>query len=234
MSKSVANRLTALRRVPLFAGLSDSELQFLAERAVVRRFQAGELVFAEGDACEGLYVIESGTVRIFKTSAGGREQIIGLERTGNSLAEVPVFDGAPHPASASAVAPTAVLLIRKEDFRSLCLQHPEVTLEVLKALGHRQRHLVNLVNELSFSTVRGRLAAYLLRLGQEEGKKTSHGIEFVLKANNLEIAASIGTVRDLVSRNLGRLQAEGLIQMQRRTVTIPDLGALEAEVQGGQ
>jgi CRP/FNR family transcriptional regulator len=232
MPKTTISRLPALKRVPLFSALSERELQFLAERAVAHRYAAGELVFSESDPCEGLYVIESGTVKIFQNSADGREQILGIERAGSSLGEVPVFDGGPHPVSADASSEAVLLLIRKEDFRSLCLKHPDVPLKLLEVLGRRQRHLVNLVNELSFSTVRGRLAAYLLRRARLEGERTPGGVRFTLQANNREIAARIGTVRDLVSRNLGRLQAEGLIQLEGRSVTVPDLAALEAEILG--
>ena len=79
-----------LRRVPLFADLSETEIKFLAERAVPRRYAPGELVFAEGDACPGLFVIESGNVRLFKSSTGGREQVLTIEKAGNSIAELPV------------------------------------------------------------------------------------------------------------------------------------------------
>jgi CRP/FNR family transcriptional regulator len=87
----------------------------------------------------------------------------------------------------------------------------------------------SLVEDLSFSTVRGRLAAYLARVAREEGRQTSQGIEFELSENNEQLAARLGTVRELVSRNLGRLHNQGLIQMSRRTVRIPSLGALTAE-----
>jgi len=234
MQQATLSRLGALKKTSLFADLTENELQFLAERAVVRHYHAGELIFAEGDACEGLYIIESGAIRIFKTSPNGREQVLGLERAGNSVAELPVFDDGNYPASTVAVGEATLLLVRKADFQALCRQHPEVALKVLKVVGRRLRRLVSIIEELSFTTVRHRLAALLLRFANRKGKKTAQGVEFALTASNQELAAHIGTVRELVSRNLSRLQAEGIIQLHGKTVLIPDVKALEAEVESGE
>jgi CRP/FNR family transcriptional regulator len=115
-------------------------------------------------------------------------------------------------------------------FRKICSQHPEVALKVIKVLAHRLRHLDGLVEELSFATVRDRLAAHLIRLAENSGRTTSRGIEFDLTENNEELAARLGTVRELISRNLGRLHGEGLIEIRRRTVTIPDLPKLKQQI----
>jgi len=90
----------------------------LVVRALPRRFGQGDVVFAEGDPCQGLYVIESGTVRIFKTSASGREQVLTVEGPGSSIAELPVFDGGAYPASAAAASPASLLFISKNDFQA--------------------------------------------------------------------------------------------------------------------
>src|SRR6059058_2569155 len=88
-----------LRRAAIFSDLTQTELSFLSERAVPRKYGSGELLFHEGDPCAGLFVIESGNVRIFKTSAGGREQVLAIDGPGSSVAELPVFDGGKYPAS---------------------------------------------------------------------------------------------------------------------------------------
>jgi len=222
-----------LRRVPIFADLSETELQFLAERAVPRTYTKGELVFSEGDPCTGLFVIESGRLRIFKSSPGGREQVLTVEGPGSSVAELPVFDGGTYPASTSAVDNARVYFISRPDFHSLCLVHPQVPLKVLKVVGARLRKLVGIIEELSFTTVRSRLIALLLRLAHS-GKKTPAGIEIQLPASNQELASEIGTVRELVSRNLSRLQAEELIHMDAKTVVIPDLRRLKAQLEDSQ
>ncbi|HET7871568.1 MAG TPA: Crp/Fnr family transcriptional regulator, partial [Terriglobales bacterium] len=126
-----------------------------------------------------------------------------------------------------------VYFISKQDFHSLCLVHPQVPLKVLKVVGGRLRKLVGIIEELSFTTVRSRLISVLLRLAQS-GKKTKAGIEIQLPNSNQELASEIGTVRELVSRNLSRLQAEELIRMDAKTVVIPDLGRLKAELEASE
>ncbi len=232
MPESKAQVASLLAKVPIFADLNDKELKFITDRAVSHRFAAAELIFSEGDPCNGLYVVESGRVRIFKTSPSGREQVLGLEFAGNSVAELPVFDGGKYPASASAIEDSVLLFISRRDFQSLCLEHPEVALKVLRVIGLRLRRLVAIIEELSFTTVRHRLAAVLLRMARHEAHGSERNVSFTLNVTNQELAAQIGTVRELVSRNLSRLQADGIIHMEGKIITVPDLAALEAELQG--
>jgi CRP-like cAMP-binding protein len=219
-----------LRRVPLFTDLSEAELALIAERVVRRKYSAGMTVFSEGEACRELMIVEEGTIRILKTASNGRQQLIGIERVGNSLAEVPVFDEGRYPATAEALNDASILQLDAGHFRRICSQHPEVALKVIKVLAHRLRHLDGLVEELSFATVRDRLVAHLVRLGEDRGLATPRGVEFELTENNEELAARLGTVRELISRNLGRLHGEGLIEIRRRTVTIPDFPKLKEQV----
>jgi CRP/FNR family cyclic AMP-dependent transcriptional regulator len=220
-----------LAQVPIFASLTESELAFLAQRAVARNFSAGEQVFGEGDPCTGMYVVSSGTIRIYKTSAGGREQVLSMDGPGSSVAELPVFDGGAYPASVAAMTDCRLLFISKNDFHALCLAHPEVSLKVLRVVGARLRRLVGIIEELSFTTVRHRLIGLLVRLAQREGTKTETGVEITLQVNNQELAAQLGTVRELVSRNLSRLQAEGFIRIEGRTVHVLRPKDLEGELE---
>lgn len=219
-----------LKSVSIFSSLSEQEFAFLTARVIQRKFGAGEQIFGEGELCSGLYVIESGNVRIFKSSAGGREQVLSIDGPGGSIAELPVFDGGNYPASAQAITACTLLFFSKQDFHSLCIQHPEVPLKVLRVVGGRLRRLVGIIEELSFTTVRHRLASVLVRLAKSEGMRSGESVTFTLPVNNNELAAQIGTVRELVSRNLSRLQAEGLIQMDGRTIVVPDLKKLKAEL----
>jgi CRP/FNR family cyclic AMP-dependent transcriptional regulator len=161
-----SNCFLTLRKTPLFADLAEEELTYIAERAVQRHFAASQVIFSEGDPCPGLWIIEQGRVRIFKSSPGGREQVLAIEGPGSSVAELPVFDGGTYPASAVTVTDTSLLFTSKQDFQSLCLKHPEVGLKVLRIVGRRLRGLVGIIEELSFGTVRDRLIALLLRMSQ--------------------------------------------------------------------
>lgn len=165
--------LSVLKDVAIFSGLSEAEFASLAERTAPKKFGEGELIFGEGEPCLGLYVIESGHARIFKSSAGGREQVLSIDGPGSSIAEIPVFDGGSYPASAQAITTPTLLFISKQDFPALCLQHPEVPLKVLRVVGSRLRPLVGIIEELSFTTVRHRLAALLVlrEVGGHEGEQ---------------------------------------------------------------
>jgi CRP/FNR family transcriptional regulator, cyclic AMP receptor protein len=234
VAESKVNHAQTLAKVPIFSGLNESEIAFLAQCVVPRNCSAGETVFGEGEPCAGLYVVESGHIRIFKSSAGGREQVLSIDGPGSSVAELPVFDGGNYPASVTAVDDATLLFVSKQDFQSLCLAHPHVALKVLRVVGARLRRLVGIIEELSFTTVRHRLASFLLRLARTEGKRTADGVEVTLPVSNQELASQIGTVRELVSRNLSRFQSEGMLKITGRSVIIQDPKALEAEIQSAE
>ena len=218
-----------LRRVPLFADLSELELLLVADRATIRHYDSGEIIFSEGQACSELFIVKEGRVKILKSAANGRQQLLSIERAGNTLSELSIFDGSPYSATAEAATATSVLCVQADRFRKICRQSPEVALKVIKVLGFRLRRMAALVEELSFSTVRSRLIAHLVRLIQENGNQGAHGMEIELLENNEELAARLGTVRELVSRNLGRLHNEGLIEVRRRRIIIPNVAALKRE-----
>jgi CRP/FNR family transcriptional regulator, cyclic AMP receptor protein len=221
-----------LKGVPIFAALTDAEIESLAARTAVRSYSGGELLFSEGDPCAGLFLIASGRVRIYKGSSNGREQVLAVEGAGGSIAELPVFDGDAYPASAAALESSELLFVSRKDFRTVCLEHPEVALKVLQVVGARLRRLVGIIEELSFATVRHRLISWLLRQAETEGRATDRGAALLLSVGHQEIASQIGTVRELVSRNLTRLQAQGFISVNCREVTILDRPRLEADLQG--
>jgi CRP/FNR family transcriptional regulator len=226
--------LSTLTKAAIFAGLSEPELNFLSQRTVPRNFSAGEIVFGEGEPCSGMYVVQSGNIRIFKTSINGREQVLSIDGPGSSVAELPVFDGGNYPASVAALTDSTLLFVSKQDFQALCLAHPQVALKVLRVVGARLRRLVGIIEELSFTTVRHRLASYLVRMAQKEGQATAGGTQVFLPASNQELASQIGTVRELVSRNLSRFQSEGLIRLEGRAAVILDLKKLEVELQASE
>ena len=171
---------------------------------------------------------QRGKVRIFKTSVSGREQVLAINQAGESIAELPVFDGGRFPASAMAIEQTEIAFISRQDFHAFCMEHPEVALKMLAVVGGRLRRLVGIIEELSFTTIRQRLISLLLRFAETEGKQTPQGIEFQLPVSHQELASQLGTVRELVSRNLMRLQAEGLLEVDARQIVVKDKAGLSA------
>jgi CRP/FNR family cyclic AMP-dependent transcriptional regulator len=223
---------SVLEKTALFSSLSPTEVQQLAARTLRKLFSAGELLFSEGEPCKGLHIIARGKIRIFKTSLSGREQVLAVNTEGESVAELPVFDGGPYPASAMAITDTEIVFISRRDFHAHCLEHPEVSLKVLSVVGARLRRLVGIIEELSFTTIRQRLISSLVKLAQSAGHQTKHGIEFQLPGSHQELANQLGTVRELISRNLMRLQAEGLLDVDARQIVIKDMKGLTGLLEG--
>ncbi len=149
--------LATLRRVPLFQELSTDQLTELAAHVKTARYDAGEVLFTEGEAGRDLLVISAGSVRVGKSAASGRQQLLSIEREGSSLGEVSVFDGGCYSATAIAITPLEVLRVKGEQFRRFCSVHPDVAFAVIRVLGNRLQQARNLVEQLSFATVRGRL-----------------------------------------------------------------------------
>ncbi|MBX3276673.1 MAG: Crp/Fnr family transcriptional regulator [Acidobacteria bacterium] len=222
------DKISALRRTPLFGDLDDAVLEVLAERAAARHLSRGEILFVAGEQAQGLFVIVSGALRAYREGLDGREQVIHVERAGATIAELPVFDEKPYPSTVAAEEDADVLFLDKHHVQRLCLEHPQIALAAVRLLAGRLRRCAALVEALSLHEVDERLARWLLIEARARGKRTSDGLRVTLAPTNQQIAARIGTVREVVSRALARLQANGLLQVEGRTVTIADEKAIEA------
>lgn len=209
-----------LARCPLFAELGVDDLEALAEVGHRRKFNTSEALFFAGEEPQGLHVVVSGRVKVFVVSpASGREVVLTVEHPFNAVAELVAIDGGPYPASAEAAEPTEVLVLDQEGFQRVLRHNPEISLHLMRTLGRRLRRLVGLVEAISFQEVVHRLARYLLA-------EAKAGVPFTLETNSA-IAAQLGTVPELVSRNLSRLHANDAIQMNGRTVTAVNQEQLE-------
>src|SRR6185436_15525375 len=142
------DKISALGRTALFSGLSDDELRALAELAVEQRLARNEILFMAGDEARGLYVIVEGSVRAFRESIDGREQVIHVERAGTTFAEVPMFDDGAYPSTVAAEEESVILFIDKRDVRNLCLRHPNIALAALRLMASRLRRCAELVEAL--------------------------------------------------------------------------------------
>jgi CRP/FNR family transcriptional regulator len=210
-----------VRGFPFFAGLDDATYDALQAVGITHRYAKGETLFHEGETAKGLFLVQSGTIKIFKLNESGREQILALQRAGDSVAEVPLFDNGPYPASAAALEDAMVLVIPRTAFQQLLAQHPQLCQAVITALAQRLRKLVGLVEDLSLRQVRQRLARLLLE--ESAGRDA-----FRLAATNEELAARLGSVRDVISRTLSGLQNDDLIRLTGRQVVIADREGLMA------
>jgi CRP/FNR family cyclic AMP-dependent transcriptional regulator len=218
--------IEALQRTALFCELPEEDHRALASRATERRLSRGETLFLAGEPAAGLYVVVQGAVRAYRVSTDGREQIIHVERSGATLAEVPVFDGGTYPSSTAAEEDSLVLFLPREEVVRLCLERPKISLAALRLLAGRMRKCAALVERLSLRDVDRRVAQLLLDEGGDYGQRTASAVSFSLALTHTQIANRVGSVREVVSRALSRLQASGLIEMEGRQIRIKDIGAL--------
>ncbi len=218
--------MNGLAKIPLFAHLSLESLDVLTQRVVRQQLEPGEVIFCEGHTCEGLYVVEAGLVKLYKVSKDGREQVLATHGPGQTLSELPIIDGDSHPFSAAALVKSTLWVISAKTLGTLCRREPDCARQVLSIVAARLRTALGTIEELSFSPVRARLAAYLLRTAS--GRPLQDGWVAQLP-NNSEIASHIGTVREVVSRQLGWLQMKGIIRITGRAMQVLDANALAKE-----
>ena len=199
-----------LRQIPLFAPLSPEDLTHVAAMTVERRYERGDLILLEGDLGGALHYVRRGLVKVFKTSAGGKEQVLRLIAAGHTFNDVPALDGGPNPASAAAMEPSRVYVIQRAELRKLIMTRPEVAEAVVQTQALALRHLVTLVEDLSLRHVAARVAKILL----EQETSTQEG-QPVYHLTQQEMAALAGTAREVVGRALKELEAAGAIEMRQ-------------------
>lgn len=217
-----------LRRVPYFCSLPRAELQRLAGQCVPRALEAGEVLFEEGRPCQGLFIVVEGTVEVRQTSLRGREQVFHTEGTGATLGEGPLFDRGGYIATAVATDSTRILFLRRADLLDLCRRRPAVALSMLETLARRMRHFAELVSDLAFRPVPERLARYLDALVAV----SAPGAALDLELSQAQLAARLGTVRELVARAFSLLEDCEIITRQRARVVIRDPARLAALARG--
>ncbi len=216
-----------LQSLSYFSGLSPEELEALKQYVFEKSAERDDLILLEGDPAQALYFVVSGVVKIFKSSAEGKEQVLGLIRPGESFNDVPIFDGGANPASAMALGPVELYGIEKDGIDSILRQHPEVAARVIEVLAGKLRELMLLVEDLSFRHVTARLAKLLLDYTQDGGGPETAGAGVKQKLTQQEMAAMIGTAREVVGRSLKALEEEGAIRMDRHRIVITDKEALK-------
>ena len=217
----MSSRLAFLKSLPVFAPLSDDDLARIDKETIELTIPKKGTLFIEGDPCKGLYIVKSGQIRVFKSSADGREQVLLIANPGDSLNDVPTFDGGPNAASGSAVDSSVIYLIPKELLLSLLKDSP-MALAIIKLFASRLRRMTMLVEDLSFRSVVSRLAKILLDLAVSEEQPS-----LIRRLTQDEMAAMVGTVRDVVSRALRTLDREGAISIQGHRILIKDVDKLK-------
>jgi CRP-like cAMP-binding protein len=219
----------ALRRVGYFARLPATELNRLAGRCTRRTLGPGQLLFEEGEPCRGLFVVASGRVEIRQISRRGREQVFHTEGPGATLGEGPLFDGGGYIASAVALEPTSVLFLPRAEVLDVCRRRPAVALAMLTTMARRVRHFADIVGDLAFRPVTERVARHLVASAPGPIAR-GHRIETTL--THAQLAARLGTVRELVARAFAQLERSGVVSRGRACVVVRDPVRLAALARG--
>lgn len=223
---SIVNHIA---RVPLFEGLPSGQIEDLAMIVTDQVFQKGQPIFSEGEDGNGFFVVISGRVKIFKLSAEGKEQILHFFGPGEPFGEVPVFAGQHFPAHAEAMEETRVFFFPRKSFVDLIKRNPSLALNMLAVLSKRLRRFTALIDDLSLKEVPGRLAAYLLYLSdQNKGAK-----ELDLTITKAQLASLLGTIPETLSRILGKLSSQGLIETDGRRIRILNIDGLQDLAESG-
>jgi CRP/FNR family transcriptional regulator len=210
-------RIAALRSCRYFDGVSEEILSQLAEDVYLYRYHPGETIFWEGGTCAGLYIVRTGSVKLFKISPQGRQLVVTIFNQGESFNEVPVFDGGENPINVAAVTQSDIWVVACQPIRDAIDKHPEMAQALVLNLSANLRMLVGLVEELSFYQVTNRLARLISQLPREQLQGKSHQ-----RLTQDEMAARLGSVREVVARSLKELERSGAIQTERGKICIMD------------
>jgi CRP-like cAMP-binding protein len=225
--------LLALERVPFFQGISPRAANAVAERMVPRSIPSGTQLFRAGEEARGVYILLSGAVDIYRISTDGREQIIHTEYPVKPVAELPMLDGEPYPASGRVSEDARVLFLSADDFRRLYREHPEIADRIIKILGQRLRKLIHLVEKVSLKDVPSRVAMAILDCAKEMDQLRPGGT-FRMVRTQSQLAAELATSRETVARALASFRESGWINQRGREVVLVDPAALEQVVKGGR
>jgi CRP/FNR family transcriptional regulator len=205
--------------IPYFTGLGEPGLGSIRRHVYEKRAGRGELLLTEGDMADALYFVVQGVVKAFKTSADGREQILRIIRPGESFNDVPVLNGGVSLVSAAAMGPVVLYAIKKSDLEKVMREHTQIAFNIINVLSQRVVELISLVEDLSFRHVTGRVAKMLLDYaGDKTGDRP--------RLTQQEMAAMIGTAREMVGRSLKSLEGDGAIRMERSRIIITNQKAL--------
>ncbi|HEX5480450.1 MAG TPA: Crp/Fnr family transcriptional regulator [Dehalococcoidia bacterium] len=210
-----------LSNIPYFARLTPEQRTNVLRSARHIHAAAGQTLFVDGEPCSGMYIVMQGLVKLFKTSADGKEQVVRHMSAGDTFNEVPVFDGSPNPVSAAAVEPSNLIVLSRETMLAALREYPAVAEAVVQVFASRLRHLVALVEDLSFRQVTARVARIVLQsVSPHEG--VGAGVGGRVRVTQREIAEMAGTSREVVARALKALEDAGAIDARRGEIQIVD------------
>jgi CRP/FNR family transcriptional regulator len=213
LDSKIHERIRTLQGNTYFDNLPEAMLKEVAKYTHLREYQRGDVLFWEGDPCDGLYILESGSAKIFRISPQGRQYIARVLQEGDTFAEVPAFDGGMNPVNVEALETCRIWVVESKPLQELIKSDPVFTQKVLANFGKMLRGMVKMVSEMAFYQVTHRLARLIdAELPQD---KSAHWTQE-------QLAARLGTVREVVARSLKELERSGAIKVEDRRIMIAD------------
>lgn len=218
---------TVLAESQLFQGLTTRDYDKLASIAVSVEFRKGDTILTEGDPALGFYIVAEGLVKVFKVSVDGKEQLLHVFGEGEPVGEVPVFSGTHYPAHVVALTPAVLVYFARDEFTHMLNANPQLALNMLATLSQRLRRFAGVIEDLSLKDVSARLAKYLLSLAKKQ-QSTS----VILPLSKGDLASSLGTISETLSRTLSRLRAAEVVEVARNRIDLLDVETLESIAAG--
>jgi CRP/FNR family transcriptional regulator, cyclic AMP receptor protein len=216
-----------IRRVPLFATLTDSEFVELEHIFVIRAYRKNQIIFIEEETGNYMYIVLGGKVKVTKSTSGGRETILAIHQQGDFFGEMALLDGKTSPATVSAMEDCRIASISSADFQHHLLNNVKVVKQIIQVLCGRLRQVWGQVQSLSYSNAEERIRAGIGQLAKKHGVRDARGIIIDLKITHQELAEMVGTSRETVTRTIARLQKEGILQLEHRRIILLNPDALQ-------
>lgn len=216
-----------LRQAPLFSGLDDEVASALEDSMSSSSLRRGEILFSEGDDGNQLYVVTEGKIKLGRTSPDGRENLLAILGPGQMFGELSFFDPGPRSATATAVTDVELKSLGHEALSPVLNAHPDVAHALLNQLAGRLRRTNEVVGDLVFSDVPGRVAKALLDLASRFGRRADDGIHVNHDLTQEELAQLVGASRETVNKALADFASRGWLRLEPRSVVILDLERLQ-------
>ncbi len=225
--------LNGLLQSQLFMGMSAAALEDFSKIVRTREAKTGEIVFSEGEKAEGFYIVIEGKIKIYKISAAGKSQIIHIFGPGSPFGEAAIFMQNRFPAYAEAMSPCGLVYIKFEEFLKYLKKDPQFALNIIATLCVRLKAFLKTIEELSLDEVSTRLAKYILSMANERKAAGLSSDKAVVTLNIKKnvLANQLGTIPETLSRTLAKLKKQGLIIIDKKTITVPSIEKL-SEIAG--
>jgi CRP/FNR family transcriptional regulator len=214
------NDLDYIKKVPIFAELSEEELEMVAKLVKTRKYRKNMFIFTEGEPGEAVYFVKTGKVKISKMVEDGREHVLNIMQEGDIFGEVVLFNGGNYPATSEVIEDAEVGILRNEDLENLMRQNVDIAIDMLKIMSRRLKNASSQIRDLALKDALSRTAGLLLKLSEAFGTETEEGVVINLSLNRQELANMVGLTRETVTRVLSDLKRTKVIETDKNQITI--------------